>query len=99
MHDDYITMSEAAKRTPGRPASATIWRWARKGIRTRTGSLVRLRHIRAGGRIYTRAEWLQAFFDEVANADIAAGQPAPPESESIVIPHEQADRELRAAGL
>ncbi len=65
----YITLKDAAKLTPGRPALSTIWRWARRGTLTRTGQRVRLAHVRIGKRVYTTAADLEAFFHAVANAD------------------------------
>ncbi len=66
---DFITLSEAAKRVPGRPNSATVWRWARKGIIARDGSRVKLEHRRCGARIFVPPEALDQFFKSVADAD------------------------------
>ena len=66
----YLTMAEAAKRCPGHPHCATVWRWCRKGVRARNGERVRLRHCRVGGRVFTTTEYLTSFFDEVAQADM-----------------------------
>jgi len=74
MSDDYITLREAAHRTPGQPSIGTIWRWARRGILTRIGSTVRLQHVRIGGRVYTTEAWLQDFFREVAATDATRWQ-------------------------
>ena len=64
----YLSLSEAARRSPGRPHAATVWRWARKGIKARDGSTIRLAHVRAGGKIYIRPEALDVFFTAVAAA-------------------------------
>ena len=78
----HITLSEAAKRSPGRPSSCAVWRWCRTGIKARTGDRIRLEHIRAGGRLFTSEAALEAFFARVAEADREhfADRPAPPKS-------------------
>lgn len=96
--NDYLTCGQAADRTPHRVSSGTIWRWARKGIQARDGSVVRLQHIRIGGRVYTTEAWLQRFFEEVASADLrhAAWQPLVRHS---IRDHQQAEQALQEAGL
>ena len=47
MTGEYINLTEAAKRSPGRPHSASIWRWMRKGVLSRSGERITLDHIRA----------------------------------------------------
>lgn len=70
MHEiDYITLTDAAKLAPGRPSTNCIWRWCRRGVRARGGHRVRLQHVRMGGRIYTRAAWIDAFGQALAAAD------------------------------
>ena len=69
MTTDYITMTEAAKCSPGRPHISTIWRWARKGVKARNGTRINLEHIRAGGRLFTTEVSLERFFKAVAEAD------------------------------
>lgn len=66
---EYILLSKAAKLSPGRPHTSAIWRWCRKGLKSRSGENIRLRHIRVGGKIYTTVEWLQDFFTTVAESD------------------------------
>lgn len=68
---EYLTLTEAAKQAPGRPSSNAVWRWARRGVLARTGERVRLRHIRLGGKILTRADWLHDFASTLADADAA----------------------------
>ena len=82
--DRLISLSEAAKITPGRPHTATLTRWCRPGIKARTGERVRLRHWRVGRKIFTTAEALEEFFERTAEADLphfenrdAAKAPAP----------------------
>ncbi len=103
--NDCITLSEAAALSPGRPHVASVWRWARRGVKTRSGGRVRLKHIRAGGKLYTSEAWLRQFFEAVAAADAAhfdADPPTPPKpptdrqrQKSI----EQAERTLQEAGV
>ncbi|MCP4261787.1 MAG: DUF1580 domain-containing protein [Planctomycetes bacterium] len=66
----YISLSQATKLSPGRPHTSAIWRWCRKGLQSRSGEVIRLKHIRAGGRIYTTPNWLSQFFDAVTESDI-----------------------------
>jgi len=68
---DYLTLSAAAKIAPGRPHPATIWRWCRRGTKVRgTNRRIHLRHVRAGGKVFTKREWLEAFMAELATADL-----------------------------
>ena len=64
----HLTLSEAARISPGRPHVNSIWRACRKGIKARNGERVKLEHIRFGGRIYTSAEALARFAKRVADA-------------------------------
>lgn len=66
-----IDLSEAAKRLPNRPHTSTLWRWARKGVRSRAGGRVRLEVRRLGGKLFTTAEALDRFGRELAEADAA----------------------------
>ncbi len=93
--DDHIRFSQAAKLVPGTRSVATLYRWAKKGVRG-----VHLRHIRVGGVNYTKEEWLEKFFEECAEADIA-GQRVPEARPShiCIVDHETAERELEEAGL
>lgn len=67
--DKYLDLTQAAKRTPGRPSPSTIWRWCRKGIKSRTGDQIRLKHVRAGSRIFIKPDDLDDFFKRTAEAD------------------------------
>ena len=108
MQNEFIALSEAAKRSPGRPSSNAVWRWCRKGILSRTGERVRLEHVRIGGKIFTTETNLQAFFRQVAESDRAYFKdPDPVPAERIKRPTDrqrqrqiaQADKELRNAGI
>jgi len=64
-----LTLSQAAQTLPHRPHPSALWRWARRGLRTRHGNVVRLRHVRIGKRIFVTREDLEAFGRAVAEAD------------------------------
>ncbi|MCH8823503.1 MAG: DUF1580 domain-containing protein [Planctomycetes bacterium] len=66
----YLSLAEAARQCPGKPAPSTVWRWCRRGVRARSGERVRLSHVRVGGRIYTTLHSLTRFFEATAQADI-----------------------------
>ena len=65
----YLTLANATKLCPGRPSANAVWRWCRRGVRSRTGQIVRLDHIRVGGRIFTTEDALHRFFAAVSEAD------------------------------
>jgi hypothetical protein len=69
-NEELITLTEAARHTPGRPSVNCIWRWCRKGVLSRCGRRVRLGHIRIGGKIFTSGVWLREFGLELAAADV-----------------------------
>ena len=105
--DVYLTLSEAAKLAPGRPSANAVWRWARRGVRSRAGHRVYLHHIRAGGRVLTRRDWVEDFMTELAEADAehfrdADADRLPPERQhrkSERDEHERAAERLRQRGL
>ncbi|MBL9149404.1 MAG: DUF1580 domain-containing protein [Phycisphaerae bacterium] len=69
--DSHITLGDAAKLAPGRPSTNCIWRWCRRGVLSRGGERIRLQHVRAGGKIFTTAEWVDQFVRRLAEADAA----------------------------
>ena len=69
MDEKFISLAEAAKRSPGRPSANAVWRWCRKGVKARSGERVGLDHVRAGGKIFTSIISLEKFFSELARAD------------------------------
>ena len=73
MHEseDLLTLSQAAKVAPGRPSANCLWRWCRRGVLSRAAERVYLQHVRVGGKVYTRAEWLEEFGRTLAEADAA----------------------------
>jgi hypothetical protein len=72
------SFAEAAQRLPalrgGKPVNpSTVWRWTTRGVRARTGILVRLEAIRVGGTCCTSDEALRRFFRA-----LSAENPQPP---------------------
>lgn len=67
--EEYLSLAQAARVLPGRPSANCVWRWARKGVISRDGRRVCLRHIRLGGRILTTKGWVDAFGASLAEAD------------------------------
>ena len=55
-NETLIFLSEAAKRLPNRPSTATLWRWHSGGVRG-----VLLETIMIGGRRYTSVEAMARF--------------------------------------
>ncbi|MCC6284283.1 MAG: DUF1580 domain-containing protein [Phycisphaerales bacterium] len=66
---EYIGLADAAKLAPGRPSTNCLWRWCRRGVIARGGERVRLQHVRAGGKIFTTAPWVDEFVHRLASAD------------------------------
>jgi len=68
-----LSLAEASKAMPqisGRGISANaVWRWCRKGIKSRCGQTINLEHVRLGGKLYTTAQWVVAFGKRLAEAD------------------------------
>jgi hypothetical protein len=65
--EELITMSAATRRLPARsggkrPHPATVYRWAKQGVRG-----VKLESIRCGGSLCTSAEALQRFCEALTD--------------------------------
>jgi hypothetical protein len=92
--ETLLTFAEAAAVLPDRPHVSTIHRWRLRGI-----GGVKLDTIRIGGRRYTSHEALERFI----NATTAAADGIKPAKEAPRKRqrqrHEQAERELDAAGI
>lgn len=69
--DAFLTLSQAAKIAPGRPSTNCMWRWCRRGVLSRSGHRVRLRHMRIGGKIFVAPAWIDDFGRALAEADAA----------------------------
>lgn len=68
-NDNWMSLTAATRVAPGRPSVSCIWRWCRKGVLARSGERVRLQHVRVGGKVLTRAEWIESFMMQLAAAD------------------------------
>lgn len=68
--EQMMTLSQATRELPGRPAVSTLWRWLQHGVRG-----VRLETIMVGGVRYTSRESLQRFAEAVTAA--SDGGPTP----------------------
>jgi len=104
----YITLAQAGRDAPGQPHASAVWRWARKGIKSRSGNRVRLQHARIGGRVFTTVAWLEAFWADLARVDaqyfdakVAAAESLPPRDPKYASPRRQprsrAEKTPRAA--
>jgi hypothetical protein len=58
---DYISMTQAAKLAPGRPSATTVWRWAMRGVKLRSGDRLHMQSVRFGGKVFTTVAWLTEF--------------------------------------
>lgn len=70
---DLIPLSAVARRLPGRPHRATVWRWARDGIATRRGRAY-LRVVRLGRRVFVAPAALDEFVGALSEAYPARGE-------------------------
>jgi len=66
----YISLADCTRVIPGRPHAATVWRWCRKGVKSRTGRRIYLEHARFGKRIFVTRKCLKQFARCLAEADI-----------------------------
>lgn len=97
IQSEYLSLNEVSAMLPGRPGTGAIWRWCRRGVKSRTGERIRLQHARAGRKIVVQRGWLDRFLSDLAAADMPvlerAASPAPnPE-------HERAVDDLRRRGV
>ncbi|MEX1015934.1 MAG: hypothetical protein WDZ31_04230 [Phycisphaeraceae bacterium] len=66
--DDLLTLTQAAKRLPGRPHRSTLWRWAQKGIELPNGSRAYLQVRRLGRWTLVAPEDIDAFSEALTAA-------------------------------
>lgn len=77
--ETLLPFSQAARKIPplrkGRPVNpATIWRWAKSGIRSsKTGQRVKLETLRVGGSNCTSLEALSRFFTRLTEEECDDG--------------------------
>lgn len=84
-----LTLAEACRRLPTRPAPATMWRWRVRGVNG-----VRLACVRVGSRWYTTEKAMTQFIAQQTAAKCSphAASPAPGRSAAT-------RQRLREAGL
>lgn len=97
----YLTMAQAARCCPGtagrhHPSPGAVFRWARYGLKSRSGQVVRLQHARCGRGLYTTADWLHEFFAKLAAADLPHWETKNGGDQRSIA---EAEARLRAAGL
>ena len=88
--EKLLTLAEAAALLPGRPSTATIWRWRTKGTCGR-----KLESIALGGKVLTSAEALQRFAQQLGGANNPAVR-SPAQREREI---RKAEAELKRAGI
>ena len=114
-----LSLAEAVKLIPQTSCKSisvnTMWRWCRRGIKSRCGEIICLEHVRLGGKIYTTAKWLTDFGKKLAEADAEYFRHS---NQNVVLPQslqqrapkaqlskerlaqiEQAEKELRDMGV
>lgn len=94
-----LTLAQAARLLPTRPAPSTLWRWAKRGIRG-----IHLGYRRLGGKIVVTEEAIRCFMDQLTKQDDeAATQTRPreglPPSEFRPLSKAHVEAELRREGL
>jgi len=93
LSERVIPISEAPQHVPGRPHTATIWRWYQRGI-----SGVKLETFLAGGKRFTTIEAIQRFIlASTVARDGADPSRAPSRQRQAAI--EAAEAALTAAGI
>jgi hypothetical protein len=86
----FLTLAEAAARSPGRPHKNTVARWASRGVYG-----VKLRSARIGGKRLVRADWLEDFLARL----IAASPDAFHGDDIGSTSHQLAEAKLDALGV
>ncbi len=92
--EDLFPVNEIPRRAPGRPHRATGWRWVQKGCRG-----VKLESILCGGSRMTSVQALDRFFQAVTAAADGKSTVTSTTPAAARKRHEQANRELDAAGI
>ena len=95
----YLTLAQAARLLPTKPAPSTLWRWARKGVRG-----VHLEYRRLGGKIVVTEQGIRCFMDELTRQDAEGAEPAsrpaePLEPASRRMSKGELETELKREGL
>lgn len=92
-NETLLTFRQATQLLPGRPHISTVHRWRFRGVRG-----IRLETCLIGGRRYTSREALERFSTRVTAAADGGTMPGrtPRQRQKAI---DQAERELRAAGI
>jgi hypothetical protein len=64
-----ITREQAVALVPYPVTANAVWRWMRRGVRARNGEIIRLDHVRYGGKLFTSREALERFAVALKEAD------------------------------
>jgi hypothetical protein len=59
--EDVIPVRQVPKHCPSRPSLPTVWRWARKGITTSNGNLIKLESLKIGSQLVTSKQAVTRF--------------------------------------
>ena len=110
MENKYLSLAQAAQMAPANPSPNTVWRWCRKGVKSRAGHRVHLVHVRVGGKLFVEQPALDQFFKALSDADaeyfadeeVSPEIPSPPKSRSAARREKAIDKaksELAADGV
>jgi len=88
--ETLLTLSQAAALLPGRPSTASLWRWRKKGARGR-----RLESLVLGGKVFTSVEALQRFAEQQGGSEGLIIR-SPMQRERAI---RKAEKELRNHGI
>lgn len=91
--EQLITLAQACRLLPSKPAPSTHWRWRTKGVKI-NGRRIKLKCVRVGGKWFTTAPAFQKFLQEQTEAALAR----PDDGVSADRPEDQ-QRRLQQAGL
>jgi hypothetical protein len=95
----YLTLAQAARLLPTKPAPSTLWRWARKGVRG-----VHLEYRRLGGKIVVTEQAIRRFMDALTQRDAEGAEPTglpvdTPEPAHRCMSKAEIEAELKREGL
>lgn len=73
--NEYMTLEQAVElmsQRLGTPVTyQQVYRWVRLGTRGRDGTTHKIKHVRAGHRVYTKQQWIDDYMNALAAADDA----------------------------
>ena len=91
--EQLVTLGQACRKLPQKPAPSTLWRWRTKGVLIK-GRRVKLECIRVGGVWMTHAGLFEKFLRELTSAALS-----PEPSVSTSERSQETEQRLAAAGL